>query len=139
MNNMVVREPEILNGGFWESWWAFAFVTAPFTIGILSFLVCLHISNRHLDTMLDALKNSRHIVIHGAGLRHQGWFGRVLLATKIGGVVLFSGPLVRIGEMDADDVRNFPEHLRRLLKVHAMLLFSSILWGGAVYVALKLK
>lgn len=129
----------MIHDDFWKSWWAFAFVVGPFPVGLLSLVVCFYISNRHLDAMLDALKNSRHILLHGAALRHQGWFGRVLLATKISGVVLFSGPLVKVGEMDADEVRNFPAHLRRLLQIHVSLLFSAIAWGAIVYVALKLR
>lgn len=83
----------MIQSEFWKSWWAFVFVAGPFPVFVLSIAVCFYISNRHLDAMLDALENSRHIAIYGAGLRQQGWFGRVMLATKIGGVVFFfAGP-----------------------------------------------
>ncbi|MDG6399988.1 hypothetical protein QCD79_08280 [Pseudomonas quasicaspiana] len=125
--------------GFWQSWWAFGFVMGPFLLSIFTFIVCIYISNRHLDSMLDALKNSRHIVIHGAGLKHQGWFGRAMLATKIGGVVLFPGPLIRAGEIDFDDIKNFPRQLGRLVKAHLILLLVAIIWAAIAFVALKLK
>jgi hypothetical protein len=89
--------------------------------------------------MLDALKNSRHILIHSAVLRHQGWFGRGLLVTKISGVVIWPGLLVRKGDVDGEDIRNFPADLRFLLKIYLWLLSCACAGFVIVYVFAKLR
>lgn len=124
---------------FWNSWWAFAFLAGPFLLIIVSFMLSLYIGNRHLDAMLEALKNSRHIVIHGAGLRDGGWFARQMLVAKITGVMVWSGSLVRSGEMDADDLKNFPAHLKKFLSAKIVLTCVIGVWLVFVYVALKLR
>lgn len=122
---------------FWTSWLAFVFVAGPFPIIIIGFAFNLYLGNRYLDDMLEALKNSRHIVIHGTALRNRGWFERLLLVGKIAGVMSWSKNLVRAGEVSADDVRDFPTHLRLLIKVHVGLLLFALIWLAIVYVALE--
>lgn len=86
---------------------------------------------------MDALKNSRHVLTHSAVLRHQGWFGRGLLVTKISGVVIWPRLLVRKGEVDGEDIRNFPADLRFLLKTYLWLLISAGAGFVNVYVLAK--
>jgi hypothetical protein len=85
-------------------------------------------SRRHLDGFLEALQNSRQIVISAAGLLHHGWFGRMLLVAKITFMVMWPGPGLRAGDLDADDIRNFPAHLKRWLKAKVILTFVILIW-----------
>lgn len=124
---------------FWDSWFAFVFVAGPFPMIIIGLAFNLYLGYRYMDVMLDALKNSRHIVVHGAALRNLGWFGRLLLVNRIAGVMSWSKNLVRAGEVSADDVRNFPAHLRLLIKIHVGLLIFALIWLAVVYIALKLR
>jgi hypothetical protein len=128
----------MMSGSFWKSWWSLAFMVGPLLLVIVSFTLSIYIGSRHLNEMVDALKNSRHVVSH-AGLRHQGWFGRQMLVAKITGVLFCSGLLVRRGEVDADDLHNFPLHLRRFLKAKMTLSCVIGVWAAMVFVALKLK
>jgi hypothetical protein len=122
------------------SLWAFLLVNGgPFLLGLVSIAFSFYMSRRHVDDMLEALKNSRHIVIWGAGLRHQGWFGRLMLVAKIGGMVMWSGPGIRAGEMDPVDIKNFPPHLKRLLKAKMVLTGVIVVWLAIVVVLVKLE
>ncbi|MCD5978960.1 hypothetical protein [Pseudomonas quasicaspiana] len=120
-------------------WLKLALICAPFLLTVMTFVFNTYIGNRYLDTMLDALKNSRHVLIHSAVLRHQGWVGRGLLVTKISSVVIWPGLLVRKGEVDCDDIKDFPPDLRFLLKVYLWLLISAGAGFVIVYVLAKLR
>ena len=124
---------------FWKSWFAFVLVAGPFLLGIAGFALGFYLGYRHLDTMVAALKNSRHIVLYGTALRDLGWFGRLLLVGKIAGVMCWSTNLVRAGEVNADDIRDFPPHLRRLMRLHLGMLIFSFIWMALVSLALKLR
>lgn len=130
-------EPFIEN--FWKSWLAFVFVAGPFPMIIIDLAFNLYLGHRYIDSLLDALKNSPHIVVHGAALRNLGWFGRLLLVNRIAGVMSWSKNMVKAGEVSADDLRNFPAHLRLLIQVHVGLLTFAMIWLAVVYVALKLR
>lgn len=104
---------------------------------VASILLSSHIAN-HLDQILSALKNCRYITAR-SGLRHQGWFGRLALVAIIGGMVHWSGPGLRAGEMDATDLENFPEHLGRLLKIKHLITWVIGIWLLIVWAAIKLR
>lgn len=104
---------------------------------VVTFAYSLYLS-RHLDAMLDALKRSRHIVVW-RGLRNQGWFGRLMLVTKITGMVVWPGPGIRAGEMDPADIANFPPHLKRLLKTKIVISAVIVIWGALAYVMVKFR
>jgi len=94
---------------------------------------------RHLDAMMEALKNSRYIYIWGKGLRKQGWFGCIMLVAKISGMVMMPKASIRIGELDPVDIANFPPHLKRLLKIKAVMLVSSAIWLVLAFVLAKFR
>lgn len=104
---------------------------------VVSILLSFHIAN-YLDQMLGALKNCRYITAR-AGLRHQGWFGRLALVAIIGGMVRWPGPGLRAGEMDASDLENFPEHLGRLLTIKHRITWVIGFWLFIVWLAIKLR
>lgn len=89
--------------------------------------------------MLEALKGSRHIVLTGSGLLQVGWFGKILLVAKITFMVMWPGPGLRAGDLDFDDIKNFPKDLKRLLKVKAILTCIIMVWIVIVCVLVKLK
>ncbi|MCX2898765.1 hypothetical protein [Pseudomonas mandelii] len=118
----------------WSPWIAVVVIAGPYFLVIVSIGFSFYISQRHLDAMLEALPNSRHVLIWGAGLRYQGSFARLMLVAKLGGVVLWSGPCVRAGEMDAGDLKNFPPDLKRLLQVKLVLTIVIVIWMALGYV-----
>lgn len=128
MPNMVIDS--------WPPWVAILFIGGPFMFIIVSFAYSFYLS-RHLDAMLKALENSTYIAIWSAGLRYQGWFGRLMLVATITGMVMWPGPGIRAGEMDPEDIKNFPPHLRRLLKIKIMLSGVIVIWGVIAFALVK--
>ena len=109
----------------------------PILLCLASLAFGLYLSRRHLDAMLEALKNSRHLAVWAPGLLHQGWFGRFMLAAKVRGMVTWPGPLIRAGELDPDEIRNFPAHLKRLLTARNVLDGIILVWGTLACVLVK--
>ena len=89
--------------------------------------------------MLEALKGSRYLAVWAAGLRGHGWFRRFTLAAQIRGMGMWPGALIRTGEVDPDEIRNFPAHLKRLLVAETVLHGIILVWGVVAFVLLKLK
>lgn len=124
---------------FFKSWFWFAIVVAPLPLAPISFALSVYISRRHLDEMVDAFQRSRHIVIGAAALMPNGLFGRFLMILKIGGAITWPGPLVRAGEMDPDEIRAFPRHLRRWIRAKMWITIIGFSWGCTVGLIIKLK
>jgi hypothetical protein len=114
------------------------FCRDTFLLIFISFVFSLHMAKRHLDAMVDALKNC-HYITNRAGLRHQGWFERMLLVAIISGMVQWPGPGLRSGEMDPDDLRQFPAHLRKLLNAKHVLTLIIAVWFLIIYLLTKLR
>lgn len=128
----------MMNINSWSPWTVIFFVGIPFLLVIISFVLSLYMANRHLDAMIDALKNCRYVTAR-AGLRHQGWFERILLVAIISGMVQWPGAGLRSGEMDPDDLRRFPVHLRKLLNAKHVLTLIIAVWFLIIYVLSKLR
>lgn len=111
----------------WPPWVAIIVVGGPLLLGVVDIAYSLYLG-RHLDAMMEALKNSRYIYIWGPGLRNQGWFGCLMLVAKIAGMVMMPKASIRIGELDPVDIKNFPPHLKRLLQIKAVMLVGSGIW-----------
>ncbi|NQD94895.1 hypothetical protein HP532_19795 [Pseudomonas sp. CrR25] len=111
----------------------------PILLAFGSIAFSLYLSRRHLDAMLEALKGSRHIAVWAPGLLHQGWFGRFMLTAKVSGIVTWPGPLIRAGEVDPEEIRNFPAHLKRLLTAKNVLNGIIVAWSVVAFALLKLK
>jgi hypothetical protein len=111
----------------WSPWVAIIVVGGPLLLGVAGIAYSLYLG-RHLDAMMEALKNSRYIYIWGPGLRNQGWLARIMLIAKIAGMVMMPKASIRIGELDPVDIKNFPPHLKRLLKIKAVMLVGSGVW-----------
>lgn len=122
----------------WSLWGVILVVGGPFLLSVGTFAYSLYLT-RHLDAMLKALENSRHIVVWGAGLRQQGWLGRLMLVAKITGMVMWPRPGIRTGEMDPGDVKNFPPHLKQLLKIKIVISGIIVIWGAIAFALVKFR
>lgn len=112
----------------WHPGLAFAFMLAPFGIGLSGVAIGVFIAcSRHFNIMLSALPNS-------AWARQQNIVGTTSLASRcylvstLSGALLFSDFNVRKGVLDANDVSNFPRSLRRLMTLSTKLAFIGMAW-----------
>jgi hypothetical protein len=124
---------------FWKSWLAFWLLAGPILLAFISIVFNLYLSRRHLDAMMEAMKNSRYMYIWGAAWRRQGWFGRFVLINKIAGMVVWPKAYIRYGEVSYIDIENFPPHLKRLLTVYVVILLVSLTFMAIAGLLLKFR
>ncbi|XXE00282.1 hypothetical protein J3P88_27740 [Pseudomonas sp. Z3-6] len=122
---------------FWKSWLAFWIVISPFLLAFVGIIFSLYLSHRHLDAMMEALKNSRYIYLWGPAWRGRGWFGGCVLIISIAGMVVWPRAYIRIGDVDPADIESFPPYLKRLLIVKVTVTIIS--FTGMAVVALLIK
>lgn len=123
----------------WSPWAAIIVVGGPILLCYVSFFYSLYLSRRHLDRFLQSLNGSRQIVISAAGLAQSGWLSRLLLVAKITFMVMWPGPGLRAGDLDPNDIRNFPADLKLLLKAKAILTCVILVWGTLAFTLVKFK
>jgi hypothetical protein len=123
---------------FFKSWFWFAIVIAPVPFVPVSVGLSIYISRRYLDEMVSAFPKSRHVVIGAAALMPSGLFGRFVMILKIGGAITWPGPMVRAGEMDAEEIRAFPPHLRKWIRAKMWITIVGFSWGCTVGLIIKL-
>ncbi|AMB86999.1 hypothetical protein AWM79_17510 [Pseudomonas agarici] len=123
----------------WPVWGFLIFNGGPFLLGILSMGYSLYLSHRHLDAIKEALKNSRYIYIWGPSLGNRGWVWSLLEIAKITGMIMMPKSSIRVGELDPVDLKNFPLHLKRLLKIKSVMLVGSAVWLMIAYVLTKFE
>ncbi|OPK09936.1 hypothetical protein [Pseudomonas sp. VI4.1] len=123
----------------WSHWVAIIVTGGPILLACVSIVFNLYLSRRHLDAMMEAMKNSRYTYIWGAAWRRQGWFGGFVLINKIAGMVLWPKAYIRYGEVTHMDIENFPPRLKRLLTVYIVILFGSLSWMAIVAMLLKFR
>jgi hypothetical protein len=124
---------------FWRSWLAFWLMVIPFLLGFLGLMFSLYLGRRHLGDMMEALKNSRYIYIWGPAWRGRGWFGEIVLVSKIAGMVVWSRAHIRAGDADLGDIESFPPHLKRLLTVNLVMMSIASIWMLAVGLLIRFK
>lgn len=118
----------MISEAFWTSWLFFWLLAGPFLLGIVGMAYSLYLSHRHLDAIKEALKNSRYIYLWGPGLGKRGWIWSLLEISKICQMITLPRSSLIIGELDPDDLENFPPHLKRLLKIKSVLLVGTGVW-----------
>lgn len=124
---------------FWTSWSAIWLLASPFLLAIAGLTYSLYLSHRHLDTIKEALKNSRYIYLWGPSLGKRGLIWSLLEMAKITGMIMMPRVYIRLGDLDPVDLQYFPPYLKRLLKIDFALMVSSGVWLAIVSVLSELK
>ncbi len=118
--------------------WAKIFLTGgPLFTGFLGIIYSLYIKHKHLDEIIKALQNSRYIYLWESDLRNQGWIPTVFSIAKICSMIMIPTPYIKAGELNEADYKNFPPHLKSILKLKTVILFGSGIWLGIIYIILK--
>jgi hypothetical protein len=108
-------------------------------VGIVNIAYGLYLSHRHLDAMMESLKNSRFIFIWGPGWRSQGWIGGFVLVSTIAGMVVWPKDYIRYDKVDAEDIENFPPRLKRLLVIYVVGVIVTLTGMSITYLLVKFK
>ncbi|WP_300724899.1 hypothetical protein [Pseudomonas sp.] len=123
----------------WSPWIAIIFTGTPILIGFVGIVFSLYLSHRYMDAIKEALKNSRYIYIWGPYLGKRGVIWSLLEIAKITGMVTWPWASLRIGELDPNDLKNFPPRLKRLLVINITMLYISFTWMAVVAVVLEFR
>jgi hypothetical protein len=123
----------------WSPWVALIVAGAPTLLGFSGFIFTLYLSHRHLNAMMEALKNSRYIYLWGPAWRGRGWIGGCVLVTSIAGMVVWPKASILFGDVDPVDIENFPPHLKRLLIIKTRIMITAVVWMIVVAVLIKLR
>ncbi|MBH1967661.1 MAG: hypothetical protein I8H81_05685 [Pseudomonadales bacterium] len=123
----------------WPLWMAIVFAGGPILLGCVGIALCVYLSRRHLDAIVDALKNSRYLYIWAQGWRRQGWIGECVLINRVAGIVVWPQYYIRCGDVDPLEIRRFPSHLKKLLTAYVVTVVVTIVWMFIVYLLVKFK
>jgi hypothetical protein len=123
----------------WPQWTAIIVAGGPSLLGFLGFIFTLYLSHRHLDAMMEAMKNSRYIYLWGPAWRGRGLIGGCVLVTSIAGMVVWPRASIRLGDVDPMDVENFPPHLKRLLIIKMTVMITAVIWMVIAAVLIKFR
>lgn len=124
---------------FWNSWVGIWLVAGPFLLGIASIVYSLYLSHRHLSSIKDALKNSRYVYLWGPSLGKRGLVWSLLEIAKITGMIMMPRAYIQLGDLDSDDIKNFPPYLKFLLKIDFLMLVSGVVWLAIISMLQALK
>lgn len=133
-----IRKDLSMNG-FWSSWWAFAFMLAPFVIAMSGVAMNTYMAcSRDFDLIIASLPNTglkQRMPFWGATDFRSRWY----LLAGIAGVMIYPKLSIRFGAVDAEDLRNFPPRLRRRLLVTAWLVNIGSIWLAIGVALIKLS
>ena len=123
----------------WSPWIAIIVIGGWSLLAAAGLAFSLYLSNRQLDAIKEALKNSRYVYIWGPSLGKRGFIWSLLEISKIAGMVVWPWASLRIGELDPIDLKNFPTRLKRLLIIDLTIMIISCTWMGIAVVLIKFK
>jgi hypothetical protein len=123
----------------WSPWIALTVTGGPILVGILNIAYGLYLSHRHLDAMMQSLKNSRFIYSWGPGWRSQGWLGGFVLVSTIAGMVVWPKDYIRYGKVAFEDIENFPPGLKRLLVIYVTGVIVSLTGMAIAYLLVTFR
>ena len=123
----------------WSPWIAIIVTGGWSLLAAAGLAFSLYLSNRQLDAIKEALKNSRYVYIWGPSLGKRGFVWSLLEISKIAGMVVWPWASLRIGELDPIDLKNFPTRLKRLLIIDLTIMIISCTWMGIAVVLIKFK
>ena len=129
----------MINIDHWPLWIAVIVIGGPILLSYVIFFYSLYLSRRHLERLIVALSNSRAISIDAENLARGGWLARLLLVSKITLMVMWPGSGLRNGDLNVSDIRDFPESLRYLLKVKAVLTGVTLIWATIAFLLVKFR
>ncbi|MBT1121250.1 hypothetical protein ACYCFL_17560 [Stutzerimonas nitrititolerans] len=116
-----------------------ACLLSPFVISFFGMAIGVYIAcSRHFEVMLAAFSSSAWAQ-QSRILGTTSLASRCYLVSSLSGALIFPQYLVRKGVLNADDVRNFPPALRRLMVISAWLVCLGMAWLFLFMALLKLS
>ena len=107
---------------FWHSWWGVGFAVIPFMIALIGVAMDMHTAcSRNFEVVLTALQKSPAAIWCVETWGTRGLIPRTLVASALAGAIARPRYFLVRGLLDAEEVAEFPEYLRRRMKVSNFL------------------
>ncbi|MDA8482641.1 hypothetical protein NNO07_06130 [Pseudomonas resinovorans] len=116
---------------WYESWpldMQIAFLLFPFVIIVAWLLLNLYMSYRDLEQMKAAFPKSRYVQGQLSLWRGRDPIARSMQVNAICSVVMISGFYLKRGEVEPDELANFPAHLKSRVVLSSWLLGIGSAW-----------
>ncbi|MBV4454311.1 MULTISPECIES: hypothetical protein [Pseudomonas] len=123
----------------WPTWIAIIVMGGPTLLSAVGLSYSLYLTHRHLESIKQALKNSRYIYIWGDSLGKRGLIWSLLEMAKIAGMIVWPRASLINGELDPIDLKNFPPHLKRHLLSIITLAFIALPWAIVAAVLVEFR
>ncbi|RWU22142.1 hypothetical protein DM813_13215 [Pseudomonas alkylphenolica] len=123
----------------WHPGLRFAFLFTPFVIVMSGVVMETYIArSRNFDIIIASLPNSLWLKMQLPFWGTTRLKSRCYLLSTICGAMLYPKLCIRMGMMDAEDLRNFPQKLRRLLLVSSWMMITGCAWLALGFAYIKL-
>lgn len=123
----------------WHPGFRFAFLFVPFVIVMFGVAMETYIArSRNFDIIIASLPNSLWLKMQLPYWGTTRLKSRCYLLSTICGAMLYPKLCIRMGMMDAEDLGNFPQKLRRLLLVSSWMMISGCVWLALGFAYIKL-
>ena len=113
---------------FWNSWWAFAFMLAPFAIGFSGLLMILVMAYQNLDTILRTFPDSGYVIRQKMLWGDSGLYSRFVLTSSLAAVALFPKGHINRGDLLESELRNLPHFIKQRMVAAWWLCFAGMAW-----------
>ncbi|MNJ38158.1 hypothetical protein D3C77_329990 [compost metagenome] len=116
------------------------FGLAPFVIGLSGIALNAYTArSRDFDLIIASLQNSLWLKQQIPFWGTTSLKSRCYLLSAISGAMLYPKLCIRLGVMDAEDLRNFPQRLRRRILLICWLVMIGSVWLALGLVLMKLS
>lgn len=114
--------------GFWNSWWALAFMLTPFLIGFAGMLMILFMAYRNLDMILCTFPNSEYVRRQKMLWGDTGLYSRFVLTSSLAAIALFPSGYIKRGELLEKEVQNLPRFIKNRMVIAWWLCVTGMAW-----------
>ena len=123
----------------WHPGFRFAFLFAPFVIAMCGVAMDTYLArSRDFDIIIASLPNSVWLKMQIPFWGTTRLKSRCYLLSTISGAMLYPKLSVRLGMMNAEDLRKFPSRLRRRMLIASWLMIIGGAWLAIGYAWIKL-
>jgi len=112
---------------------------APFVIGLSGMLMILVMAYRNLDMVLNTFPNSEYVKRQQMLWGGSSLSSRFILTSSQAAVALLPDGHIKRGELEENEVRNLPHHIKRRMVIAWWLCFTGMAWLFLAVGLLKLS
>ncbi|MDU9391844.1 hypothetical protein [Pseudomonas sp. zfem002] len=123
----------------WSSGWRVLFLTGAMVPALIGIGVTTYIYKRHMTKILAAFSNSSSIQTAASLAKTQGPVAKGFFINYIYSCIRNSPKLIALGWVSADDIKQFPANIKRLLFIDYILGWTFLIWIVAGWILISIR